>query len=296
MRLSDLAELLLLAALWGGSFLFLRMAAPALGPIWLIEIRVLLAGLALLPLLLRSLSREHRWQAIAHHALPLLIVGCISSALPFVLLAFASLSLPAGFTSILNATTPLFGTIVAAIWFGERLTLNSMAGFVLGFSGVLVLVGWKSFALTPSFLLAVAAGLSAALMYAIAAPYAKKNLSTLSPTESATMTLLCAALVLSPATPFTRPTAIPAPHILLAVLLLALFSTSLAYVMYFRLLQKIGPTKSLTVTYLIPAFAMLWGALFLKEPITLPMVFGCALVLLGTATANDLFKTLRSDA
>ncbi|MGF1538644.1 MAG: DMT family transporter [Elainellaceae cyanobacterium] len=135
MKLSDVAELLLLAALWGGSFLFMRIAAPVLGPAWLIELRVLLAGLALLPILMRLGLLGHlrqRW-------MPLLVVGCINSALPFVLLAFVSLSLPAGVTSILNATAPLFGTVVAAIWLKERLTYPRVAGLVLGFVGVVIL-------------------------------------------------------------------------------------------------------------------------------------------------------------
>ncbi|MEL6856540.1 MAG: DMT family transporter, partial [Cyanobacteria bacterium J06607_13] len=123
MRLSDVAELLLLAALWGGSFLFMRVAAPVLGPVWLIEIRVLTAGLVLLPVCLRLSKRsENEWAKVRARLWPLFLVGVVNSALPFLLLAFASISLPAGFTSILNGTTPLFGMVVAAIWFQEKLT------------------------------------------------------------------------------------------------------------------------------------------------------------------------------
>ncbi|MDK3159793.1 EamA family transporter [Kamptonema cortianum] len=125
MSISNIAKLLLLAALWGGSFLFMRIAAPILGPVWLIEFRVLLAGLVLLPLLARlALLGEMR-----RNLIPLLVVGCLNSAVPFVLFAFASISLPAGFTSILNATAPLFGTVVAAVWLKEKLTLTQ--GWVL---------------------------------------------------------------------------------------------------------------------------------------------------------------------
>ncbi len=148
MRGLEIAELLLLAALWGGSFLFMRIAAPVLGPVWLIEFRVLLAGLALLPVLVRF----NLWHEVRRHWISLFIVGCINSAIPFSLLAFASVSLPAGFTSILNATAPLFGTIVAFVWLKERLTIARMIGFVLGFMGVVILIGWKavSFSLTGS--------------------------------------------------------------------------------------------------------------------------------------------------
>jgi drug/metabolite transporter (DMT)-like permease len=297
----DAAELLLLAALWGGSFLFLRIAAPVLGPVWLIDLRVLLAGIALLPLLLNmsakradaerlDLNRISLSDEIRANFWPLMIVGALNSAFPFVLLAFASVSLPAGFTSILNATSPLFGALVAALWFRERLTINRLIGLVLGFVGVVILIGWKPFAATPAVVAACVASLAAALMYAIAAPYIKQRLSGISPLIIATLSQLGAAIVLLPAVPFTIPSAVPGPSVILCVILLALFSTSLAYLLYFRLIQNIGPTKALTVTFLVPIFAMLWGALFLKEPITVSMIFGCALILLGTAFANDLIR------
>ena len=287
MKLSDIFELLLLAALWGGSFLFMRIAAPVLGPVWLIEFRVLLAGLVLLPVLARlGYLGEMRRQLI-----PLLIVGCLNSAIPFLLLAFASVSLPAGFTSILNGTAPLFGTVVASVWLSERLTLPRMIGFVLGFIGVVILVGWRVIETTPSFLMAVAAALSAALMYAIAAPYIKKNLAGVPSLIVTTGSQLGAALVIIPALPFTIPQQVPSAGVILSVLALAVLSTAFAYILYFRLIQNVGSTKALTVTYLIPMFAVLWGAIVLQESVTLSMILGCGLVLLGTAIANELFTT-----
>lgn len=298
MKASDIGELLLLAALWGGSFLFLRIAAPVLGPVWLIEIRVLLAGLALLPLLLirakraelnpTGASRMSLSSEIRDNIWPLITVGAINSALPFVLLAFASIFLPTGFTSVLNATAPLFGAVVASVWLQEKLTTNRLVGFGLGFMGVIVLIGWKSFAATPAFAMACVATLMGAMMYAIAAPYIKQKLSGVTPLIIATISQLGAALVLIPALPFTVPSAFPGPTVILSVLALSLFSTSLAYLLYFRLIQNVGSTKALTVIFIVPIFAMIWGALVLKEPITASMVFGCALILLGTAFANDL--------
>ncbi|EKU99831.1 putative permease, DMT superfamily [Leptolyngbya sp. PCC 7375] len=287
MKLSNILELLLLAALWGGSFLFMRIAAPVLGPVWLIEFRVLLAGLVLLPVLARlRLMGEMRRQLM-----PLLIVGCLNSAIPFLLLAFASVSLPAGFTSILNGTAPLFGTVVASVWLSERLTPSRKVGFVLGFIGVVILVGWKAVETTPSFLVAVVAALSAALMYAIAAPYIKKTLAGVPSLVVTTGSQLGAALVIIPALPFTIPQQVPSAGVAIAVLALAVLSTAFAYILYFRLIQNIGSTKALTVTYLIPMFAMLWGAIVLQEAVTSSMILGCGLVLLGTAIANDLFTT-----
>ncbi|MBX2866069.1 MAG: DMT family transporter [Leptolyngbyaceae cyanobacterium MAG.088] len=289
MKLSDICELLLLAALWGGSFLFMRIAAPILGPVWLIEVRVLLAGLVLLPLLVRSgLLKE-----MGRHRLPLLIVGCLNSAIPFLCLAFASVSLPAGFTSILNGTAPLFGTIVAFIWLHESLTPTRMIGFVLGFIGVVVLVGWKAIETTPDILIAIGAALLAALMYAIAAPYIKKNLVGVSPLVVATGSQLGAAFAILPALPFTIPQQVPSARVVMSVLTLAIVSTAFAYILYFRLIQNVGSTKALTVTYLVPLFAMVWGAIVLQERVTSSMILGCGLVLLGTAIANDLFTTAR---
>ncbi|MEO0869401.1 MAG: DMT family transporter [Cyanobacteria bacterium J06642_11] len=284
MKPSDTAELLLLAALWGGSFLFMRIAAPVLGPVWLIEIRVLLAGLVLLPVLIKSglLGQMRR------HLRSLFIVGCINSAIPFALLAFASVSLPAGFTSILNSTAPLFGTVVAAVWLKERLTLTRMLGFVLGFVGVTILVGWKTVDATAGFGLAVLAGLSGGLMYAIAAPYIKQTLNNVPALVVATGSQLGAAVFLLPALPFTVPSQMPSSGVIVSVLALAIISTAFAYILYFRLIQNIGSTKALTVTYLVPLFALLWGAIVLQETVTLPMLIGCGLVLLGTAIANDL--------
>jgi drug/metabolite transporter (DMT)-like permease len=282
----EIAELLLLAALWGGSFLFMRIAAPVLGPIWLIELRVLLAGLALLPILVRL----NLWHEVRRNWISLFIVGCINSAIPFALLAFSSLSLPAGFTSILNATAPLFGTIVAAVWLKERLTITRIIGFILGFVGVIILVGWKTITATPAFIMAVSAGLLAAFMYAIAAPYIKQKLAGVPSLVVATGSQLGAAFLLLPALPFTIPQQAPTAIIIVSVLGLALLSTAFAYILYFRLIQNIGSTKALTVTYLIPLFAMLWGTVFLKEAVTTSMILGCSLILLGTAIANGVFK------
>jgi drug/metabolite transporter (DMT)-like permease len=289
MRGLEIAELLLLAALWGGSFLFMRIAAPVLGPVWLIEFRVLLAGLALLPVLVRF----NLWHEVRRNWVSLFVVGCINSAIPFSLLAFASVSLPAGFTSILNATAPLFGTVVAFVWLRERLSVTRMIGFILGFVGVLILIGWKAVSATPTFVMAASAGLLAALTYAIAAPYIKQKLTGVSSLAVTVGSQMGAAVLLLPALPFTIPQQPITTGIVIAVMGLALLSTAFAYILYFRLIQNVGATKALTVTYLIPLFAMLWGALFLNEAITVSMFLGCGLILMGTAIANGLLtKTL----
>ena len=289
MKFSHIAELLLLAALWGGSFLFMRIAAPVLGPVWLIECRVLLAGLLLLPVLAKlGLLGE-----LQRNLIPLFLVGCLNSATPFLLLAFASVSLPTGLTSILNGTAPLFGTVVASVWLHEKLTPARIAGLMLGFVGVVIVVGWKTIDTTPGSLMAIVAALLAALMYAIAAPYIKQTLKDVPSLVATTGSQLGAALIILPALPFTVPQQAPSAKVVISVLALAILSTAFAYILFFRLIQTIGSTKALTVTYLVPIFAMLWGTIVLQETVTSSMMLGCGLVLLGTAIANDVLPLNR---
>ena len=267
----------------------MRIAAPEFGPIWLIELRVLLAGVALLPLLIR----QGLLQQLSRHIFPLLLTGLLNSALPFCLLAFASLFLPAGMTAILNSTAPFFGVAVAFVWLREKLTLSQVVGLALGFTGVVVLVGLREAAVTAEFMWAIAAGLCAALMYAIAAPFIRLNLQGVPSLVIATGSQLSAAFCLLPLLPLSRPQSFPSELAILALIGLALMSTSLAYILYFRLIQAVGSTRALTVTYLIPLFAILWGALFLKEAITVSIVSGGSLILLGTAIANGFLKMPR---
>ena len=281
MKISELLELLLLAAVWGASFLFMRIAAPALGPICLIELRVMIAGITLLLLA----ARLNLLAEIRQNWLSLGILGGMNSAIPFVLFAFAALYLPAGFSSILNAAAPLFGTLIAGLWLKEKLTLGQFIGLIVGFAGVAILVGWTTMPITPQFIVSVTAGLVGAFLYAVAAPYARKKLTRVNAIAVATGSQLSAAIILLPITPWFIPAALPSTTVIAVVIALGLFSTALAYVIYFHLIARIGASKTLTVTYLIPLFAMFWGALILGEPITSSMMLGCALILSGTAIA-----------
>ncbi|MGD1920932.1 MAG: DMT family transporter [Pleurocapsa sp.] len=279
--ISNILELLLLASVWGASFLFMRIAAPVLGPVWLIELRVLLSGLTIFLLSIRL----NIVQEIYDNLVPLFILGCINIATPFVFFAISALYLPAGFTAILNGTAPLFGTVIAFLWLKEKLTWSGIAGLIIGFAGVTILVGWTNIPITTSFILSTIAGLLGALMYAISAPFAKNKLSGVSSMAIATGSQLSAALVLLPLTPFFLPNSYVSLKVFGVVVALALFSTALAYILYFRLIDNIGVSKTLTVSYLVPLFAIFWGAVILKEPITVSMVIGCSLILAGTVIA-----------
>ncbi|HTR59482.1 MAG TPA: DMT family transporter [Casimicrobiaceae bacterium] len=274
----DLARLLLLAGLWGGSFAFIRVGAPALGAFWLAFARVSLAFLALLTL------------AVARRALPpflphwrrYAVIGVVNSALPFALYGFAEQHIGASTAAILNATSPFFGAIVAALWLRDPFTLPRLAGMTLGLAGVGLLVGWQPEPLTAATLLAILACLAAALSYGIASVYAKRQLQDVSSSAVALYSQLTAAIALAPALLFAPVPAAPTPLVAANVLALALASTALAYLLYFRLIASIGPARALTVTFLIPLFGVLWGTLFLGEPLAWNALAGCALILCGT--------------
>jgi drug/metabolite transporter (DMT)-like permease len=282
MAASDVARLLTLAGLWGASFVFIRVVVPVLGPLWLAFLRVTLAFVALFAIaaMQRSIpSLRERWRDY-------LVVGTINSALPFALYAFAEESVSASTAAILNATSPFFGALVAALWLKEALRLRQLAGMALGVGGVVWLVGWHGEALTQPVVVAIFACLAAALCYGISSVYAKVRLSGMASTSTALYSQLGAALVLAPA---LLPAPLPsAPSVLVAanMLALAVASTAYAYRLYFRLIANVGPTRALTVTFLIPLFGVLWGVLFLSEPLTLNMVFGGALILAGTWLAT----------
>lgn len=285
----DLAELLLLAALWGGSFLLMRIAAPAFGPIALIELRVGLAALVLLPILGMQGGLPqlwHRWAALT-------AVGLTASALPFVLYAWATLSVTAGFASIVNATTPMFTALVAWAWLKDKLTPAAMAGMLVGILGVVILVwGTVSFRAGGSGW-AVAACLGATLSYGVAGSMTKRYLSGVPPMVTATGSQLYAAIVLMPLAIAYWPQQSPSGSVWAAAALLAVACSGLAYVLFFRLLARVGPTRAVTVTFLIPLFGMLWGALFLDETISARMIAGCAVILLGTGLATGVVDSLR---
>ncbi|NDY90945.1 DMT family transporter [Ideonella livida] len=285
MKTPDLAEMLLLAALWGASFLFMRVAAPHFGPLALMEVRVLIAaGLLLVWLALRG-----ELAALWRHKGLLLLLGTINSALPFVLLGYATLSLTAGLAAILNATVPLWGALVAWAWLGDRPSRWRLLGLGLGFAGVLALV-WGRVALQPGGAgLAVVAALTATLSYGVAASYTKRHASQVAPLVLATGSQLGAALVLAPLALWRWPAqAVPAQAWVSAAAL-GVLCTALAYVLFFRLVARLGPARSITVTYLIPAFAVLWGAVFLHEPLTLHMALGAAVILAGVTLSTGLW-------
>lgn len=278
MRKADFIRLIILAAIWGASFLFMRIAAPVLGALWTAEIRVAVAGLAMVAFITatgRAMHFKANWRQY-------LIVGTFNSAMPFALFSYAALTLPAGYSAILNATSPLWGALVGAIALGESLTARKLIGLSCGIVGVAFLVRLGPAEFTPQLMVAAFACVGAALCYALAGAYSKKKSADIAPPLMATGSQLGAALVLLPVLPLSPVRGEITLFVALIVMLLALLCSAVAYFIYFRLLTDVGPTKALTVTFLIPVFAMMWGSVFLQEAITINTLTGCAMVVLAT--------------
>ena len=289
MRTRDIVDLIVLGAIWGASFLFMRVAAPEFGAVPLIAARVGIAALFLIAVVARRGGIER----LRLHAARLTFLGAINSAIPFSLFAYAVLSVTAGFAAVLNSTAPLFGALVAFVWLRDRPGAGRIAGLIVGFLGVLVLVWGRLSVTSDGGGVAVLAGLSAAVLYGISANYTKKRLSDVDPLLIATGSLVAATVLLLPFAVFYWPRTPPSLMSWISAVLLAVFCTGIAYILYFRLLSRIGPSKTLAVTYLIPVFGVLWGHLLLHEPVSGSMMVGCSVILLGTTLATGMLPGWR---
>jgi drug/metabolite transporter (DMT)-like permease len=273
----DVVDLVVLGALWGASFLFLRIAVPEFGPVPLIFVRVAIAAVLLAGVLI--------WRggirALAPIAGPLVVLGAMNTAVPFSLFAFAALSLPAGLTSALNATVPLFGALAAVVWLGERLAALRVAGLLTGFAGVVVLA-WPKLG-AGGERLAVLAALSATMLYALAAHYTRRHLSGVVPLVVATGSQIAATIVTLPYAVAAWPAPSPSSRAWACAVALGVGCTAVAYVLYFRLIARAGAVTALAVTYLIPVFGVTWGAIVLGERLPASAVAGALLVLAGVA-------------
>ena len=273
----QIAMLLVLAALWGASFLFMRVAVPALGPVVLADARVALAGAALLAYAVAIGVRpalRTRWRDY-------LLLGAINAALPFTLLSAAELEIDASLAAVLNAMAPLCGAIVAAVWLGQRITHAAQAGLVLGVVGVGLVVGLSPFTVDLAFVAAVLACLAAAFAYGVGANLVRVRFAGEPPLSMAIGQQLAATVVLLPLVPVVPVRSAPDAVDIACVAGLALASTGVAYLLYFRLLAELGATGGMTVIFVVPVFGVLWGALFLDETVHLATVAGGAVILVS---------------
>jgi drug/metabolite transporter (DMT)-like permease len=269
--------LVVLAALWGASYLFFRIAGPVLGPLLLAALRVVLAASTLLiyAFIIRQMPdfKKH-WQAF-------LLLGLLNNVIPFTLISSAVNTLNASISAILNATTPLFTVIVAAFWLREKLTLRRILGVALGIIGVVVLMGLSPLPLTNRTVLAGLEALLASCSYAFAVVYARTRFKGVAPLHVSVGQLCGSSLILTPISFFAIPNAFPSTTVIVSVVALAVISTALAYLIYFRLIANAGATTASTVTFLVPFFSVLWGVVFLQEPLNVGMFVGLGVILLS---------------
>ncbi|MDQ8184750.1 DMT family transporter [Pelagicoccus sp. SDUM812002] len=279
MQLSDLVKLFGLSSIWGASFLFMRVAAPSFGPIPLMLVRVATALLCFLPFFFRPKVR----QGLRTHAKHLAVTGLLSTAVPFCLIAFATLSLEAGFTSLINATTPLFAAAVGAVWLGIPLKRIQILGLFIGVVGVLILV-WGRLSFTSGGAgWAIAAGLLATFSYGVSVHYARRFLTDVSALVCSAGSMLSGSIALLPLGLALWPEVNPSLLEWGCGVSLGVFCTALAYVIFFDVIGRTGATNASTVTFMVPGFAILWGALFLGETLTPRVVAGMLVTLAGTA-------------
>ncbi|CCP10639.1 Uncharacterized transporter yoaV [Stenotrophomonas maltophilia SKK35] len=272
-------ELTLLGAIWGCSFLFMRVAVPSFGPFALVEVRLVLGALVLLPFLWRARAQfpSRRWLWLAP-------IGLINSALPFVLFAYAAEQAPAAIGAICNAMTVLFAALIAFLFFGEKIGMRRAGALLVGFAGVVVLATAKVSGLSIGT--AVIAGAAASLLYGLGVNLVKRHMTGLPSAAAAAATLSCASLWMLPMAVSHWPQAAIPLKAWGAAIALGVACTGLAFLMFYRLIGRIGPSRASTVTYLIPLFGAAFAWLFLGEAVTVQMLIAGALILGSVAVSQ----------
>ena len=291
MSIRQLGALFLLGAIWGASYILIRVAVEPFGPVFFMSARVALTALILVGYArLRAINLNIRayWRQF-------LILGFLGSALPFTLIGWAELTVSGSMAAILTSATPLFAALVAVPGLGERLTAYKLVGAIMGIVGVTIVVGGSSMTLDLQFLLATLALLGAALSYALGGVYAKRSFHGLDNMSMSSGQLIGATVILAPVSLFDIPKELPPIGAILALLTLVVVCTALAYQLYYYLIISAGPIQALTVTLLVPIFGVFWGALWLQESISPGMILGLLIVLfsVGLVTGMVSAKTLR---
>lgn len=291
MNVKQFMILMILAALWGGSFLFMRVAVPEFGPLSLIALRAGIAALFLIPVML--IRKRGHIQQIKPNLTALSIVALFNIALPFVLLAYALLHVTSGVGSVLNATTPMFGALIGWLWLRQALSNSAMLGLFLGFIGVFILVDVKLSANNAGILLPIAGALVATASYGFAVNYTRETLQGVESLVIATATQTIATLMLLPLAIIYWPEQSPSLTAWINVIALGILSTGIAFILYFYLLKQIGAVRLTTVTFYIPIFGIGFGALLLDEQIGLQMLMGAAVIVIGTMLTSGVWKIRR---
>ena len=281
MESKDWILLISLAAIWGSAFMFIKISAVDFGPILLVALRLLIAGLVFMPLLLQKKNRF-----LFKPYLPgILIIALISNALPFTLFAFASLGATSNMLGILNGTTAFLTTLIAYFWLNESISIKQIFGLCFGFIGVIILVNPSNGSIT---ILASICALIGSLCYAFNGNYLQKYHYNSNKIILIGWSMLFGGLLMMPIAVFNLPDQIPSFNSFLALLWLAVVSTGIGYLGFVRLIDRIGAVKTSTLTYLLPVFSIIWGAIFLNEKITVIIFIGFIFVMMGMYFANSI--------
>jgi drug/metabolite transporter (DMT)-like permease len=288
MRPSDLIRLFTLAAIWGGSYALMRIVAPVLGGLGTAWIRILIAG-ALLCLYAHVIGTSLEWRQWWKHYL---LIGTMNSAIPFTLIAFAMKTLPANYGAIINTLSPLFGAIFAFFMLNETFGTQKILGILLGFIGVALLVRLGPIPVSDDVIIGALACTVATACYGFVSVYTKKYTAGAPMLGLAAGALVFPGILITPLALPTMPSVIPSWEVIAGALVLAVLCSGIAYPIYFRLIRDVGPTKAISVTFLVPVFGVLWGAIFLHEVVTLTTLLGGAMILLGMSLVLEI-KLLR---
>ena len=284
MELKDWILLTALAAIWGSAFMFIKISAVDFGPILLVTLRLLIAGLVFMPFLLRKKKRS-----LFKAYLPaIIIIAIVSNAMPFTMFAYASLGATSNMLGILNGTTAFLTTIIAYFWLKEAVSSKQIIGLLLGFVGVLILVNPSNGSTT---LIASMCAMIGSLCYAFNAAYLQKYHSNSDKIVLIGWSMLFGGFFMIPLASFNLPNSMPDTNSILALFWLAVISTGVGYLAYVRLIDRIGAVKTVTLTYLLPVFSIIWGAIFLKEQITFFIFGGFIFVMMGMYFANTSNKS-----
>ena len=272
----------ILGAVWGSAFMFIKIATPELGPIALVNIRLAVAGLIFIPFLLQQKYLKHFRSNLKN----ILVLSVINTALPFSLFAYASLESSSNMLSILNGTTAIMAVVISTIWLKIRLNFFQIMGVFIGLFGIVVLANPDNVYISMK---ATIFCLSAAFCYALSANYIQKFAYKTNTIVLIGWSLVIASVLLLPITFFNLPSQLPSINVIFSILWLGVISTGVAFLGYVRLIEKVGAVKTATVAYFIPVFGVIWGYVFLGEPITLQILIGMILILTGIVFTNKRY-------
>ncbi len=278
--------LVLLGAIWGASFMFMRILSPVLGPVYTASFRLLIGGVVLLSF---YFFRKEKVNILGEWKL-FLLLGAVSLAIPYFLFALAALYIPSGLSAVLNSTTPMFSFMLSIILFSERISVVKIIGLVLGTTGVFIISSQAVLVDSRSSVIGISACVLAALMYAVAGVIVKRSAKHIDSKSLAVGNQLFAGVLLLPFAIFYPVAGVIDLNIVLILILFGSFGSGVASLLYFTLMKEVGPLKTFTVTYLLPIFGVFWGYVILNEMLTLSFFLGGLFIVLGTVLVTKNFQ------